>query len=69
MKNTVLDQFSEMTSIEQQKNEIRSNIKTLQRDLIKASFKQTSAPGIYSELLLAINVERAKLKQLNQAAE
>ncbi|VAW43681.1 hypothetical protein MNBD_GAMMA02-1420 [hydrothermal vent metagenome] len=66
MKNTLLNQVNDLGNAEQQKNHLRANIKSLQRDLIKASFKQSSTPGSYSDLLQAINIERAKLKKLNQ---
>ena len=66
MKNTVLRPVAEQPSIQQQKQQIMAEIKSLQRDLIKASFKQTSAPGAYAELLQAINDQRDKLKALNQ---
>lgn len=65
MKNTLLDEVNDLENVEQQKNQLRANIKSLQRDLIKASFSQSSAPGIYSEMLQAINIERSKLKKLN----
>ena len=65
MKNTLLESVNELATAEQQKHQIRANIKTLQRELIRASFKQSSAPGAYSELLQAINVERTKLKKLS----
>ncbi len=66
MKNTVLTPVAEQPSIQQQKQQIRAEIKSLQRDLIKASFKQSSEPGAYAELLQAINDQREKLKTLNQ---
>ncbi len=64
MKNSMLDQINDPGNTEQQKNHLRANIKSLQRELIKASFKQSSSPDAYSKLLQDINVERAKLKQL-----
>ncbi|TDR16325.1 hypothetical protein [Marinicella litoralis] len=54
------------SSIEQQKKQIMTNIKELQRDLIKASFKQTAGSTKHAELLQLINDERAKIKGLNQ---
>ena len=70
MKNTLLEPVDlesiNRLSIEQEKKQIMADIKSLQRDLIKASFKQSSAPGAYAELLDAINKKRAKLKKLNQ---
>lgn len=65
MKNTLLNPVNIKVGIEQQKKQIMSNIKELQRDLIKASFKQSSTPGAHTKLLQAINLERAKLKKLN----
>ncbi len=51
--------------IEQKKQAIMANIKSLQRDLIKASFRPSSSPVKYNDLLKAINAERAKIKLLN----
>lgn len=67
MNNTDSQHLKSNQQIDQEKKEIMLNIKSLQRDLIKASFKQSSAPSVYAELLLAINNERAKIKELNQA--
>ena len=53
--------------IEWQKKQIMMNIKELQRDLVKASFKQVSAPQAYNEILNAINDQREKLKKLNES--
>ncbi len=66
MKNNAKQSTNENQLVDQEKKQIMLNIKALQRDLIKASFKQSSAPGKYAELLQAINDERAKIKQLNQ---
>lgn len=66
MKNTVTRQLNERVLVEQEKKLIMLSIKELQRDLIKASFKQSSGSGEYAELLQQINDERDKLKQLNQ---
>ncbi len=65
MKNIVLKPEAEQPSIQQQKQHIMAEIKALQRDLIKASFKQSSAPGAYAELLQAINDKRASLKAMS----
>lgn len=51
--------------IEREKQAIMANIKSLQRDLIKASFRPSSSSLKYSDILKAINAERAKIKQLN----
>jgi len=64
MKNTMLDLINDPRNKEQQKQHLRANIKSLQRELIKASFKQSSAPDAYSKLLQDINLERVKLKRL-----
>ncbi len=66
MKNAVIEPVSDKTLVEQEKKQIMLNIKSLQRDLIKASFQQSSAPGAYAELLQSINDEREKLKSLNK---
>lgn len=66
MNNIQSELISDLPSAEQQKKQIMANIKSMQRDLIKASFSQSSAPGAHSELLLMINQERAKLKNIDQ---
>lgn len=66
MKSTLLESVSEIPDAAQQKKQIMADIKSLQRDLIRTSFKQSSAPGAYGELLKAIHDKRAELKQLNQ---
>ncbi|WP_223789510.1 hypothetical protein [Marinicella meishanensis] len=68
MKNTLLDPVNDHLTKEQEKKQIMTEIKTLQRELIRASFKQSSAPGAYAALLDEINRQRAKLKALNGAA-
>lgn len=67
MKNTLLEPVEDRLSKEQEKKQIMTEIKSLQRELIKASFKQSSAPGAYAELLDEINRQRSKLKALNGA--
>lgn len=66
MKNTSVQTVNLRAQVEQEKKRIMLNIKELQRELIKASFKQVNGSGEYAQLLQQINDERAKLKQLNQ---
>lgn len=66
MNSTVTQPVSQWALIEQEKKRIMSNIKDLQRDLIKASFKQYSGSNEYAEILEKLNRERDKLKLINQ---
>ena len=66
MAESSLQTVEDKAALQQQIKHIMANIKSLQRDLIRASFKHSSAPGTYTDLLKAINEERALLKQLNQ---
>ncbi len=66
MENTLIQSADEKSDIQQQIKDKMAQIKSLQRELIKASFKQSSAPGTYQSLLSQINGLRGELKQLNQ---
>ncbi len=65
MNIAATDMSNDKKLIEQKKKEIMTNIKSLQRDLIKASFRPSSSPISYGDILKAINAEREKIKQLN----
>jgi|GEM_PF-1849212 len=66
MKNTLLNSVGLQMDMEQEKKQIMMNIKELQRDLIKASFKQSSDGISHAALLQLINAERDKIKVINQ---
>lgn len=66
MKNTLLNPVDMAMDMEQEKKQIMANIKELQRDLIKASFKQSSGDLRHADLLKLINEERDKIKAINQ---
>lgn len=57
---------SQRALIEKEKKRIMLHIKELQRDLIKASFRQSTGSGAYAEILQKINDEREKLKRFNE---
>jgi len=65
MNNGMLQAVNMKQTFEQEKKQIMHNIKMLQRELIKASFKQATDKGLYADLLHSINEERSKIKQLN----
>ncbi len=66
MTTSVTQPVSQGALIEQEKKRIMLNIKELQRDLIKASFKQYSGSNEYAEILEKLNQEREKIKLINK---
>ncbi|MCB1583037.1 MAG: hypothetical protein KDI92_08230 [Xanthomonadales bacterium] len=66
MTTTATKPVSQWAIVEQEKKRIMLNIKELQRDLIKASFKQHNGSGEYAEILEKLNQEREKIKLINK---
>ena len=66
MENTLKQSADLKSDIQQEIKDKMAQIKSLQRELIKASFKQSSAPGTYQSFLSQINELRGELKLLNQ---
>ncbi|MFC3195906.1 hypothetical protein ACFODZ_16750 [Marinicella sediminis] len=53
---------------DEQRKQLMTNIKVLQRELVKTSMKPSKDALQYAQLLSAIHTERAKLKALNARA-